>query len=218
MKLSWSSERLGPVAFCRGRVQLAALLLLLAPSTLGQCIAPSSFPFARLLNRSDEPEFPIGTSLLYECHPGYRGRQFSIICQPNSAWTSAEDKCTRKRCDTPIDPENGTVHIDEDIWFGSSINYSCNTGFRLIGSSSAMCIISGTGVAWDNEAPICQKVICSILQNMTGIREELKKKYYYEDNITVECEDGYTLQGSSQSQCQSDANWVPPLATCVSDF
>ncbi|KAL1769662.1 complement component receptor 1 isoform X2 [Sigmodon hispidus] len=52
---------------------------------------------------------------------------------------------------------------------------------------------------------------------MTGIREELKKKYYYEDNITVECEDGYTLQGSSQSQCQSDANWVPPLATCVSD-
>ena len=42
------------------------------------------------------------------------------------------------------------------------------------------------------------------------------KRYYYEDNVTLECKDGYTLDGSSQSQCQLDATWNPPLANCVS--
>ena len=52
---------------------------------------------------------------------------------------------------------------------------------------------------------------------MSEISEELKmKRYYYEDNVTLECKDGYTLGGSSQSQCQLDATWNPPLANCVS--
>lgn len=59
-------------------------------------------------------------------------------------------------------------------------------------------------------------VTCIIPEYMSGICEELKmKKYYYEDNVTLECKDGYTLDGSSQSQCQLDATWNPPLAKCV---
>nr|XP_042114832.1 complement component receptor 1-like protein [Peromyscus maniculatus bairdii] len=61
------------------------------------------------------------------------------------------------------------------------------------------------------------EVICSLPQDMSGVQKELKmKEYYYGNNVTLECEDGYTLEGSSQSQCQSDANWDPPLAKCVS--
>ena len=44
----------------------------------------------------------------------------------------------------------------------------------------------------------------------------MKKEYYYGENVTLECEDGYTLEGSSQSQCQSDGSWNPLLAKCVS--
>ncbi|XP_059136210.1 complement component receptor 1-like protein isoform X3 [Peromyscus eremicus] len=284
MKVSWISELLGTVgrlvAFCRGRVQLAVLLLSLAPSTLGQCTDPPWFSFASRINKTDESSFPIGTSLMYACRPGYFKRQFSIICQQNSDWTSAEDMCIRKSCETPKDLQNGIVHVHTDIRFGSSINYTCNPGYYLIGSSSAVCVISDQIVAWDNEAPICQmkscgvfleqlpngrvlfplnpqlgakvsfvcnegfqlkgnsashcvlsgrdsvwdshvpvceKVICSLPQYMSGVWKELKiKEYYYENNVTLECEDGYTLEGSSQSQCQSDASWDPPLAKCVS--
>ncbi|XP_052594061.1 complement component receptor 1-like protein isoform X3 [Peromyscus californicus insignis] len=416
MKVSRISELLGTVgrlvAFCRGRVQLAVLLLSLAPSTLGQCTDPPWFSFASRINKTDESSFPIETSLMYECRPGYFKRQFSIICQQNSDWTSAEDMCIRKSCETPKDPQNGIVHVHTDIRFGSSINYTCNPGYHLIGSSSAVCVISDQTVAWDNEAPICQiivcktppsidngdlltttedfhygmvvtyrcrsdargkklfnlvgeaslhctsndgkvgvwsgpppqciefrkctpphvenafivsenrslyslrdivefkcqpgfsmegassvqchdlnkwepelptcfkvkscgvflehlpngrvlfplnlqlgakvsfvcnegfqlkgnsashcvlsgrdsvwdsrvpvceKVICSLPQYMSGVRKELKiKEYYYGNNVTLECEDGYTLEGSSQSQCQSDASWDPPLAKCVS--
>uniref|UniRef100_A0A8C8U4R7 Complement component receptor 1-like protein n=1 Tax=Peromyscus maniculatus bairdii TaxID=230844 RepID=A0A8C8U4R7_PERMB len=316
---------------------------------VGQCTDPPWFSFASRLNKTDESSFPIGTSLMYECRPGYFKRQFSIICQQNSDWTSAEDICIRKPCETPKDPENGIVHVHTDIRFGSSINYTCNPGYRLIGSSSAVCVISDQNVAWDNETPICQiisckdppsiangdllttsedyhygtvvtyrcrsdargkklfnlvgeaslhctsneekvgvwsgpppqcielkkctpphvenafivsenkslfslrdivefkcqpgfsmegassvqchdlnkwepelpicfkEVICSLPQDMSGVQKELKmKEYYYGNNVTLECEDGYTLEGSSQSQCQSDASWDPPLAKCVS--
>nr|XP_038946952.1 complement component receptor 1-like protein isoform X6 [Rattus norvegicus] len=339
------------VAFCRGGVHLAVLLLFLSPSTLGQCPAPPLFPYAKPINPTDESTFPVGTSLKYECRPGYIKRQFSITCEVNSVWTSPQDVCIRKQCETPLDPQNGIVHVNTDIRFGSSITYTCNEGYRLIGSSSAMCIISDQSVAWDAEAPICEsipceippsipngdffspnredfhygmvvtyqcntdargkklfnlvgepsihctsidgqvgvwsgpppqcielnkctpphvenavivsknkslfslrdmvefrcqdgfmmkgdssvycrslnrwepqlpscfkEVICKLPQDMSGFQKglQMKKDYYYGDNVALECEDGYTLEGSSQSQCQSDASWDPPLPKCVS--
>uniref|UniRef100_A0A8C2LIX4 Complement C3b/C4b receptor 1 like n=1 Tax=Cricetulus griseus TaxID=10029 RepID=A0A8C2LIX4_CRIGR len=350
MKGSRRSQRLGPVgrlvAFCRGGVQLVVLLLFLPSSTLGQCQAPSWFSFASRINQTDESVFPIGASLMYQCRPGHFTRQFSIICQQNSEWTSAENICIRKQCETPQDPNNGVVHVLTDTQFGSVINYTCNAGYRLIGSSSAACIISDKNVAWDNEPPICEIIPCEPPQaiangdlvdptedfhygmvatyrcktdergkklfNLVGepsihctsndgqvgvwsgpppqcidvkkctpphvenafmvsesrslfslgdivefgcqpgfmmagnnrvqcnklnkwepklpscfkevecillqseIRKELKeKKYYYEDTLTLECQDGYTLEGNSQSKCQSNASWVPSLGKCV---
>uniref|UniRef100_A0A8C2LHG6 Complement component receptor 1-like protein n=1 Tax=Cricetulus griseus TaxID=10029 RepID=A0A8C2LHG6_CRIGR len=313
---------------------------------MGQCQAPSWFSFASRINQTDESVFPIGASLMYQCRPGHFTRQFSIICQQNSEWTSAENICIRKQCETPQDPNNGVVHVLTDTQFGSVINYTCNAGYRLIGSSSAACIISDKNVAWDNEPPICEIIPCEPPQaiangdlvdptedfhygmvatyrcktdergkklfNLVGepsihctsndgqvgvwsgpppqcidvkkctpphvenafmvsesrslfslgdivefgcqpgfmmagnnrvqcnklnkwepklpscfkevecillqseIRKELKeKKYYYEDTLTLECQDGYTLEGNSQSKCQSNASWVPSLGKCV---
>lgn len=353
---SRSSEPLDPVwllvAFGRGGVKLAVLLLFLLPFTLGHCPAPSQLPSAKPINLTDESMFPIGTSLMYECLPGYIKRQFSITCKQDSTWTSAEDKCIRKQCKTPSDPENGLVHVHTGIQFGSRINYTCNQGYRLIGSSSAVCVITDQSVDWDTEAPICEwipceippgipngdffsstredfhygmvvtyrcntdargkalfnlvgepslyctsndgeigvwsgpppqcielnkctpppyvenavmlsenrslfslrdivefrchpgfimkgassvhcqslnkwepelpscfkGVICRLPQEMSGFQKGLgmKKEYYYGENVTLECEDGYTLEGSSQSQCQSDGSWNPLLAKCVS--
>uniref|UniRef100_A0A8C6RJX4 Complement C3b/C4b receptor 1 like n=1 Tax=Nannospalax galili TaxID=1026970 RepID=A0A8C6RJX4_NANGA len=318
---------------------------------MGQCTAPARFQFARLINRTDESTFPIGSSLMYECRPGYFKRRFSIACQQNSVWTSAENMCIRKPCSTPSDPQNGMVHVNTDTKFGSSINYTCNTGYRLIGSSSAVCIISDQTVTWDSETPLCQKipceqppaitngdflsptredfqfgtvvtyqcnlgvrgeklfelvgepsiyctsndgqvgvwsgpppqciqrnkcippfienavmvsenkslyslrdivefrcqpgfimkgpssvqcqalskwepelpscvkeVRCNLPQFMNGIWKELemREEYHYGDNVTLECEDGYTLDGSPHSWCQMDGNWNPPLAKCIS--
>lgn len=44
----------------------------------------------------------------------------------------------------------------------------------------------------------------------------MRKVYHYGDNVTSECEDGYTLKGSPWSQCQADDRWDPPLAICTS--
>ncbi|XP_034522835.1 complement receptor type 1-like isoform X2 [Ailuropoda melanoleuca] len=319
----------------------------------GYCKAPEEFPFAKPTTLTDESEFPIGTSLDYECSPGYFEDMFSITCLENLVWSSAEGICRRKSCGAPPEPFNGMVHINTDTQFGSTIHYSCNEGYRLIGSTSAACLLLGSTVTWDKEAPMCEEIFCpnppSILNGhhtgtsqgdipygkeityacdhhpargmtfnligestilctsddqgngvwsspaprcelagpagcphppkihnghyieghaspylpgmivnytcdpgyllvgrafifctyqgtwsqfdhyckevtcilpelMNGIRKdlEMRKVYRYGDNITFECEDGYTLKGSPQSQCQADDTWNPPLAICTS--
>jgi hypothetical protein len=41
------------------------------------------------------------------------------------------------------------------------------------------------------------------------------REYRYGDNITLKCENGYTLEGSPWSRCQADDRWDPPLAICT---
>lgn len=215
MKASWSSERPGPVgrlvAFCCGGARLAILLLFLPPSILGQCKAPSWFPYANRITQTNESVFPIGTPLTYECRPGYIKRQFSIVCEQNSDWTSAENKCIRKSCANPKDPQNGIVHVLTDIQFGSNITYTCNTGYRLIGSSTAVCIISDNGLVWDNEAPICDRIPCGAPQAITnGEFLVPTEDFYYGVVVTYRCKTGdrgkklFNLVGEPSLHCTSN--------------
>ncbi|XP_038204554.1 complement component receptor 1-like protein isoform X2 [Arvicola amphibius] len=230
MKASRSSERPCPVgrlvAFCCGGAQLAILLLFLTPSILGQCKAPSWFPFANRISQTNESEFPIGTSLTYECRPGYIKRQFSIECEQNSDWTSAENKCIRKSCANPKDPQNGIVHVLTDIKFGSSITYTCNTGYRLIGSPTAVCIILDNGLSWDNEAPICDRIPCEAPQPITNGEFLVPiEDFYYGMVVTYGCKTGdrgkklFNLVGEPSLHCTSNDGevgvWSGPPPQCI---
>lgn len=72
-----------------------------------------------------------------------------------------------------------------------------------------------TQLQWDF---LISEVNCSFPEYMHGIQEgpEPGKMYQYGTVVTVECEDGFTLEGSPQSQCQDDHRWNPPLPVCKS--
>ncbi|XP_014638796.1 PREDICTED: complement receptor type 1 isoform X1 [Ceratotherium simum simum] len=193
----------------------------------GYCKAPKQFPFAKPTTLTDESEFPIGTSLNYECSPGYFENMFSITCLENLAWSSAEDVCRRKSCGIPPEPFNGMVHINTDTQFGSTVNYSCNEGYRLIGSPSAACLLSGNNVTWDKEAPLCESISCEPPPAISNgdYYSSNRTAFQYETVVTYWCFTGpdgeklFDLVGEQSISCTSKDNqvgvWSSPPPQCV---
>lgn len=60
-------------------------------------------------------------------------------------------------CSPPSNPVNGTVHSLTGTKLGSTLRFSCDQGFRLIGQSSATCTRTAQGIhQWNAPVPLCQ--------------------------------------------------------------
>ncbi|KAM5201999.1 complement receptor type 2 isoform 8-T9 [Hipposideros larvatus] len=155
------------------------------------------------------------------CNPGFiMNGSHSIRCHTNNEWVPGIPTCIKIAflgCQPPFEITNGS-HTGGDIARfspGMSILYSCDQGYLLVGDALLLCTHEGT---WSQPAPYCKEVNCSFPEYMNGIQRGLEsgKKYQYGAIVTLECQDGYTLEGSPQSQCQEDHRWNPPLAVCKS--
>ncbi|XP_008066499.1 complement receptor type 2 isoform X2 [Carlito syrichta] len=155
------------------------------------------------------------------CNPGFIMNGSHLIrCHTDNTWVPGVPTCIRKAflgCQPPSKTPNGN-HTGGNISRfspGMSILYSCDQGYLLVGEALLLCTYEGT---WSQPAPHCKEVNCSSPADMNGIHKgmEPRKMYQYGAIVTLECEEGYTLEGSPQSQCQANHQWNPPLAVCRS--
>nr|XP_013998702.1 unnamed protein product [Salmo salar] len=66
-------------------------------------------------------------------------------------------------CSPPSNPLNGTVHSQTGTKLGSTLRFSCDQGFRLIGQSSATCTRTPQGIyIWNAPVPLCQVMACGM--------------------------------------------------------
>lgn len=73
---------------------------------------------------------------------------------------------TAAYCSTPNPPVNGSVHSQTGTKLGSTLRFSCDQGFRLIGQSSATCTRTPQGIyQWNAPVPLCQGGLNLFIQN-----------------------------------------------------
>ncbi|XP_075853007.1 complement decay-accelerating factor-like isoform X2 [Microcebus murinus] len=146
---------------------LHLLLLLWPPATRGQiidgmsfamCSSPPDRDFAVLSEPyRNETVFAVGTTVEYECRPGYRkvSDERQIACRPMIGWTRLSEFCTKMSCPNPAPLVNGDIQIPANRLFGEVMVFSCHAGHALFGEETARCIVVGDNVEWSNENPTC---------------------------------------------------------------
>jgi len=65
---------------------------------------------------------------------------------------SCHSSCTEVDCSRPEQLQNGTVSYD-GTGYNMLVEYKCDEGFSLIGSSTRVCKTDGK---WSGEEPVCE--------------------------------------------------------------
>ena len=121
------------------------------------------------------------------------------------------------QCNTPENLTDGTVSYS-GTGFEDTVNYACNDGFQLIGSTERTCLSTGM---WSGTKPTCvpacedyDLVQCNTPENLTDGTVSYSGTGF-EDTANYACNDGFQLIGSTERTCLSTAMWSGSKPTCV---
>ncbi|KFO91318.1 Complement receptor type 2, partial [Buceros rhinoceros silvestris] len=117
------------------------------------------------------------------------------------------------QCPLPPGIANGqhSGHPEDTYLPGSAVQYTCGKGYSLIGNASISCTADGT---WSRPQPRCEAIGCEKPEIENGRTSGLETTYRPMDTIVFECDFGYALKGSHESQCQFGGTWNPPVPIC----
>ncbi|KAB5530866.1 hypothetical protein PHYPO_G00134270 [Pangasianodon hypophthalmus] len=114
-------------------------------------------------------------------------------------------------CSTPNPPVNGSVHSQTGTKLGSTLRFSCDQGFRLIGQSSATCIRTQQGIyQWNAPVPLCQVVSCGMpMAPVNG--SVIGQDFTLGLRVTFKCNPGFRLANTLpvSTVCQESGRWSP---------
>lgn len=176
----------------------------------------------------DNPVPPVsaGFTAVYECRPGYRlivplvQPSTSTTCQADGNWAPALlEACTRKSCPQLAEPLNGRV--EGGFHFGSQATYSCNEGFYLVGKAVLRCELTGNNVAWSDDPPQCEKILCQPPQQIANgeFTNSHKDTFEYNEVVTYSCKpsggaDDFSLVGEKKLVCSGPNKWSSDPPEC----
>ncbi|XP_055328022.1 sushi, von Willebrand factor type A, EGF and pentraxin domain-containing protein 1-like isoform X2 [Paramacrobiotus metropolitanus] len=152
----------------------------------------------------------------FACPPGYRLLGSSAAkCNENGKWTNDSPTCEEILCPDPPAPEHGSV-IKENRRYavGNVIEYSCDSGYALLGTHIAVCTDSGH---WSVE-PQCTPS-CNYPGHLSNGRISapwiLKFHYNIGEQIGFECSTQFVLNGNQNITCLSDGRWSSEMPVCL---
>ncbi|TKC47620.1 hypothetical protein EI555_012444, partial [Monodon monoceros] len=143
---------------------------------------------------------------------------FCEIQDKGVGWSDPLPICEIVKCEPPPAISNGKHNGgDEDFYtYGSSVTYSCDPDFSMLGTASISCRLENKTIGvWNPSPPICKKITCpQPVVNDGKIISGFGPIYTYKQTIVFDCNKGYRLKGNKLIHCGADNSWHPPPPIC----
>ncbi|KGL95900.1 Complement receptor type 1, partial [Charadrius vociferus] len=188
----------------------------------GSCPSPPRVHFARISQEDEVQNFyTVDVMVKYVCRPGYESTTEQLptsTCLDNLTWSEVPELCRRKSCGLP-DITNGKFASTTDLLFGAKITYTCNDGYRLVGESTAECILGDSGVHWSH-VPHCAIIPCSPPPEIkNGKINSGAGDFTVGAVVTYSCNEHFSLIGNAEIHCTTtddklDGKWSGPAPEC----
>nr|XP_018667880.1 sushi, von Willebrand factor type A, EGF and pentraxin domain-containing protein 1-like isoform X2 [Ciona intestinalis] len=156
----------------------------------------------------------------FECDRGFElnGAKRSV-CERSGEWSIPFPSCLRIVCRNRLLLEHGSVTCSKSENFGSKCDFSCQTGYELLGSSHATC---GQRGSWDfsreSDLPLCERISCASPDLNDHVTRECTDGNWYGSECSFRCENGYNLIGAGRTSCRgsrSPADWTEQSPACT---
>ncbi|XP_038618419.1 seizure 6-like protein isoform X2 [Tachyglossus aculeatus] len=165
-----------------------------------------------------------GAKVTYQCDPGYDviGSE-TLTCQWDLNWSSDPPFCEKiMYCTDPGGVEHSSRLISDPVLLvGATVQYSCDPGFVLEGSSLLTCYSRETGTPiWTSRLPRCVSEETLACDNPglpdNGYQILYKRLYLPGESLTFMCYEGFQLVGQVTIQCilGQPSHWSGPLPIC----
>lgn len=165
-----------------------------------------------------------GARITYQCDPGYDlVGQDTLTCLLDLTWSKPPPFCEKiMYCSDPGHVDHSTRSLsDAKLLVGTTIQYTCNSGFVLQGRATLTCYGREPGTpVWTSRLPHCvseESVSCKSPGVPDNAYQILSKRLYLPgESLTFMCYQGYELEGDYTIKCilGSPSFWSGPLPRC----
>jgi len=170
-----------------------------------------------------------GDRAVYSCPAGWEfsggAATYERTCTANagtdtSSWSGTPATCVRRTCSALTAPANGALS-SADRAYETTVNFSCNTGYRRNGAASATCQLNGggPGVTWSANVPTCERITCDPSTQPAVVTGRTPPALWPNpavvatstpgsaSTVTHTCAGGYSVQSGAGGQvCQTSDN------------
>lgn len=185
----------------------------LAPSPF-KCVPRSCGDPGMIENARRQGEsFIIASSVLYTCNDGYEMiGQARRYCQSDNQWSGQAPQCEPITCNPTDHLENGKINYVYPLVYNSTVEYSCDFGFQLIGPKQRRC---GPERRLLGEVPVCEEIDCGDIGTLhNGFIKGFSNRMG--DRKEFHCLDKMKFVGkSNESICLESGQWSSPVPKCL---
>nr|XP_018670177.1 sushi, von Willebrand factor type A, EGF and pentraxin domain-containing protein 1 isoform X2 [Ciona intestinalis] len=182
-----------------------------APPTCRRITCPPPHAVRNATTSPEKQTWYYRDVVMYQCHAGYviMGPQASQ-CLIDGTWT-ARPECNIVQCQARV-VANGVAALEQDTWyFGDTVMFICNDGYKIIGNPSAICLAS---TEWSKPKPVCIKSRCDHRELPNGVVSPNTTIWPIGSIANYSCSEGFVIDGPNTSLCSREGMWSNELPSC----